>query len=287
MPLEQLEQKSFEFSRVLSLIEIQHRTIGDLLSGDRRRLLAELETRTQTLREQASSKLARAIDDNLPFGQVSFEQNLRLTVSTTLEDVFGAAAEQLVKALSQQANDILTIHRQRVDGLVDEVRRTAAQMFDVALAGRDRGEVFRLAQEPYWVTEQIASSLIPDLSPLVDRLLPASVRRRRRRRRVIKQTGELIIRNAESLRWAILRGLDETFRLATSQFAEQLGEAIAETKGIIEDVLALRRYEFSASEATLDRLTQSMEVLGAAQKAVEASETDDGVGNSDRSELRA
>ena len=91
--------------------------------------------------------------------------------------------------------------------------------------------------------------LIPDPSGLIDHVLPAALRRPRIRARMVKLAEELIVRNAENLRWAILRGLDETFRKATAQFEDRLDETIEATRGVIQDALARRQDQSFADPA--------------------------------------
>jgi GTP-binding protein EngB required for normal cell division len=268
MPIEQLEEKSFKFVQTLRSIEAQRLTIGDLLAGDRRRLVDDLEARIKTLRANALSRLTRVIDDCLTHEETTWGDRVNSALSIAIEELFSNAGDEFVDAFSTQANDVLSHHRERIDVLVNDVRRTAAEMFDVAFAPLDEPEAFQVGQEPYWVTERVASTLIPDFSRVIDRFLPPVLRRRRRRTRVIEQTNELVIRNAESLRWAILRGLHETFRAAAAQLEERLGDAIGATKGVIEDALARRRDHSFASKTALDRLEQSMDKLAAAQDAL-------------------
>jgi hypothetical protein len=201
------------------------------------------------------------IDDCLTHAEITSGDRVNSAVPIAIEELFSNAGEEFVDAFSTQADDVLFRHCERVDALVDDVRRTAAKMFDVALAPGGEAEAFQLAQEPYWVTERVASTLIPDFSRIIDRFLPPALRRRRRRARVIEQTNEVVIRNAESLRWAILRGLNETFRAAVTHLEERLGDAVGATKGVIEDALARRRDRSFASKAALDRLENSMEAL--------------------------
>jgi KaiC/GvpD/RAD55 family RecA-like ATPase len=76
-----------------------------------------------------------------------------------------------------------------------------------------------------------------------------------------RQADELAIRNGENLRWAILRGLDDTFRKAVAQFEERLDEAIAATRNVIRDALARRRDEAFSVQPELDRLAAASELL--------------------------
>jgi GTPase SAR1 family protein len=267
MPLAQLEQKSSEFSQTLRSIEAQRLVVSDLLGGDRRRLLSELEKRIDGLRGVMSFKLARVIDDSSSREGDALDEHVKLAVSAALEELFSNSAQEFVQIFSDEARDILLDHKRRVDGLVDEIRRTAAEMFDVAFAPEREPDSFRLTEEPYWVTEPESTTLIPDYGRLFDRLLPSSLRRRRRRARLIGQTNEMILRNAENLRWAILRGVDETFRAALGHFEARLGDAIGATKGVIEDALARRRDQSFGLSETLDRLGQSTDALSRAERA--------------------
>ncbi len=268
MPLEQLERKSNEFAEALRSIEAQRLAIGDLLSGDRRRLVADLEKRIQGLRDSALSRLTQVIEEALTQRQDAWERSVKAAVAAPLENIFTDADMRLVDAFSKQVRTILVDRKQRIDELVDDVRRTAAEMFDVEFAFAGDADSFRLSEEPYWVTERIASTLIPDFNSLIDQFLPTSWRRRRRRSRVIAETNELIIRNAENLRWAILRGIDDTFRSAVGQMEERLLDAMTATRGVIGDALSRRHDHSFANEATLKELTCSIEALNAVEKAL-------------------
>ena len=191
IPLEQLEQKSSVFAEALRSIEAQRLTIGDLLRGDRRRLVDDLEPRIKSLREDASSRLAQVIDEGLSHSELAWTEKLASALSLAIEDLFSEAGESFIDTFSRQAEDILADHRRRIDALVDQVRRTAAEMFDVSFAPEAGPEVFRLAQEPYWVTERINSTLIPDLGRLIDRFLPNGLCRRRRRGRLIHRSSTM------------------------------------------------------------------------------------------------
>jgi GTPase Era involved in 16S rRNA processing len=268
MPLEALERKTSEFARTLRSIEVQRRTISDLLAGDRRRLVDDLERRIGNLRRDALSALTQVVDDNLSQAAHDSEEAVKLAVALAMEELFSSAGKAFVAVFSKEAHGVLSDHKQQVDALVDEIHEAATRAFDVALAPESDPENFRLGEEPYWVTERVASTLIPNYGRVLDRMLPAAFRWRRRRASLIDQTNELIIRNAENLRWAVLRGLDETFRKAVTHFEERLGDAINATQGIIEEALVRRRDESFTSEAPLERLSRSRDALTAAEQGL-------------------
>lgn len=270
IPLKDLQEKSTAFAHSLAIIEDERLTVGDLLAGDKRRLIDNLETQIARFRGTALLELIPVIDTGLSLSESEWQRYIKSEVSAAIERLFTRAAEDFVADYSSQAEAILSNHKRRIDELVEEVRRTAAHTFDVALTAASEPDVFRLTQDPYWVTERITSTLIPDFSRFIDHLLPAGLRRRRRRQHIVKETEELIIRNAENLRWAILRGLDETFRAAVGHFEDRLNDAIMATKGVIEDTLAKRRERSFSAEPVLARLQRSAKALEASRATFRA-----------------
>jgi GTPase Era involved in 16S rRNA processing len=255
MPIEELAAKSDEFWRALLAIEEQRRTTRDLLAGDHRRLREALDSRIESLRQETARKLASVIDASLSGAvPLAWEEDARRSLSTAMQNEFETAREPFISGFAADAGAALRACQDRVSALVDRVRQTAAEIFDVPLGMDTEHEAFELGEDPYWVTETTHATLIPDPSRLIDRLLPARLRRSRLRARMIRQAEELIVRNGENLRWAILRGLDETFRKAVMQFEERLDLTIGATRNVIKDSLARRRDESFAVQPELDRL---------------------------------
>jgi hypothetical protein len=180
----------------------------------------------------------------------------------------------LASAFAADTGAALLACQSRVDALVDRVRRAAAEIFDVPLSPYSGHESFVLGEDPYWVTESASATLIPDPSRLIDRLLPASLRRARLRARMVRQSGELVVRNAENLRWAIWRGLDDAFAKATARFEERLDDAIRATRDVIKDALVRRRDRSFAVKPEVDRLVRATAALGALREELERARCD-------------
>jgi GTPase SAR1 family protein len=264
MPVEELAAKSQDFREGLRSIEEQRRITRDLLSGERRRLRDALETRIGELRKDASSKLTGVIEAELSAaGDGGWEATAQRAFSRAMEAIFEKSRDFLTSAFSKDTNAALAACQQRIEMLVNSVRRTAAEIFDVSFAKDTEHEEFQLGEDPYWVTQSVGSTLIPDPGRLVDALLPSMWRRARLRLRIVREADQLVVRNAENLRWAILRGLDDTFRKATGQFEQRLDQAIAATKGVIDDAVARRRDQSLAVGPEVARLKGAIASLGA------------------------
>lgn len=265
MPLEELTSKMQTFEDALHSIEEQRRITRDLLFGEKRRLLEDLESRTRELRQATSRKLVGAIDEALAVKTTAPEDAARHAVSVATAEIFKSAREQMVRTFSVRASDIHSDNQRRVDALVYRVQQTAAEIFDVSFRQGSETSTLQLDREPYWVTEFVGSTLIPDPARTIDYILPRRLRRLRLRARLVKEAEELVLRNAENLRWAIVCALDVTFRSAALQFEERLDDAITTTKKIIEDALTRRRSQTFLVEPEADRLRRATTSLVAAR----------------------
>jgi GTPase Era involved in 16S rRNA processing len=268
IPLNDLENKSAAFSNYLAITEEQRLTIGDLLSGERRRLVSDLEAQINNFRGTALLELMPIIDTGLSLSESDWQRYIKSEVPAAMEQLFTRGAEQFVSRYSGQAEAILSNYKRRIGELIERVRRTAAETFDVVLAAESEPDAFHLTQDPYWVTERISSALIPEFARFVDHLAPAGARRRRRRQRIVSETKELIIRNAENLRWAILRGIDETFRIAIGYFEDRLNDVMMATRGIIDEAVVRRRDHSFSVEPVLHHLRQSANALDSSRAAL-------------------
>jgi hypothetical protein len=197
--------------------------------------------------------MVEVIDKNLST-RGSSQEAFRLALSDALGKEFEVARESYVSAFAADAGTMLQRHQKRIEDLVDKVHRTAAEIFDITLARETEREAFLVGQDPYWVTEDSQLSLIPDLTRVTDMLLPQTLRLARTRKRMTQTAGDLVVRNAENLRWAIVRGLDDLFRKATAQFEERLEEAMRTTRNVIAEALAQRQVQFFAVQPQLDRI---------------------------------
>jgi 8-oxo-dGTP pyrophosphatase MutT (NUDIX family) len=274
IPLDALASKAQAFEEALRSIEERRRITHDLLAGDQRRLREDLERRIGSLRNEASTKLAAIVNDEIAANPGIRSELDQLVLASTMEQMFDAARGEFAKELTGEMDSVLSIHQRRIDGLIDTVRQTATEIFDVPFRQRFETDSFQFGEEPYWVTGHIEAGLIPDACRLTDRLLTKALRARSLRSRLIVRANELIVRNAENLRWAILRGIDEAFRQAGRKFEERLDDAIATTRSLIQKALTRRREQAGAVDSDLKRLNGATRKLAKLQEEL-AEEADD------------
>lgn len=271
MPLDELSSKSQSFEQSLSSIEGQRHIVQDLLAGEQRRLVAELKSRTDKLHDEVCAKLSKIVDDELGKTESpawTAEAQRRLAVA--IEAAFDQAREELIRSFSADVNAAFATHHRRFEELINDVRKAAADIFEIQFHQVSEDSPFELTNDPYWVTQHIHESLIPDPGGIIDYLLPRSLRRARLRERVVKRTNKLVLRNTSNLHWALLQSINDTFRKAGSQFEDQLSAAIQTTRAVIEATLERRRARSFEVEPELARVREHMEALSKCREEIAA-----------------
>jgi hypothetical protein len=251
LPLDELASKAKLFGERLQSIEERQRVMRDVLAGEQRNLRHGIEYSIASLRVEAVSELSQL----LPREHAS--QGNQEELSVAIERIFDAARIKMVQEFSGRTEAVLAAYKARIDADVGAVKRAAAEIFQTPFSEFEDPAVFGLAHEPYWTTQETSARLLPDPGLGLESLLPENLRARRTRDRMLRQVKELVIRNAENLRWALLRGIDETFRTATAKLQSRLDEAVSTTRSVIDESLSRRRDASHAIEIDLDRLNRT------------------------------
>jgi GTP-binding protein EngB required for normal cell division len=255
LPLDGLIGKAKLFEESLCAIEEQQRITRDVLTGEQRAIREDIEGAIASLRAKASSELAGLLD------QIPDGSEPQTTLAGAIERIFGTSRSVLVDDYSRRTDAVLENYAGRIEADVNAVKRAAAAAFQIHFTESREADAFALRHEPYWVTQEMRARLIPYTGRWFDRLLPAFQRAQRRRARLLAQIGELVVRNAENLRWALIRGTDETFRDAAASLQTRLDDAVKTTRGVIEEALIRRREASFAIDADLERLNHVHELL--------------------------
>lgn len=231
LPCQELERRSERFEAQLAKMNLERVYFHDRLAGDRRRLLQELDQQAEALAVQAREALDTcAHKARVGIGQGVGARGLERLIRTALSDevdlVFGRAAKDLLAEATTRFQSIQDTHCREMETLIERVRRTAADLFEVpCLEGvaLDRLETIR---EPRVVPHRWVTSFTEEAASWINRLLPPGLRMKRLERWLREDIDYLVARNVEELRWATRQNLEEAFRTFQGRMETQLEAVI-------------------------------------------------------------
>jgi len=245
LPISALKERMKAFKETLSAVERERRVAADLLAGERLRLIEFLEEQAENLRQQGQAHLNEIMDKALEEQGAKIDENaVRKKVADAIPGFFAPQCAALGKRFFTRVSEALRPHRARADALLAKLRQSAAELFDIPYHSSLPVEEFKLTQQPYWVTETYSVSFIPSPMRLIDRLVPAHVRRERIKSRLAEEIETLVLHNVENLRVTTRESLEQTLRWFQRNLDEQFDATLIATHGAIE--AAKRKREESA-----------------------------------------
>ncbi len=256
MPVEELEGRLALFDRRLADIRQERTVAADLLAGERKRLHDLLESLAEQLRHKAQAYLLGVVQEAIARsdpGQIR-ETKLQDALAEVIPDFFDHELGLMTSSFSMRVAEELHPHQNRANELIESVRRTAAELFDVPYHAPDSAAAFAVTRDPYWVSRNWTDSLSPIAPSTVDRILPARIRLARIQRRIKEQIDLLVVRNVENLRWSIYLSLDQALSGFGAGLDERLADTIAATHGAIAAALAKRRQAAQAASEDISAL---------------------------------
>jgi ribosome biogenesis GTPase A len=249
LPIEDLERRVAAFDVAIKGFEMELRTVSDLLAGDRRRAIQELEAEAERLRTESRSVLQGQLD--LALQKNEDPRGARETLSQSVVALFDEALKEVIQDAGDRLAATLRVHQVRADELIASVRRTAADLMEIPFRAPPSEEAFAPRRDPFWVTQQNIVALSPIPPEAMDKFLPASMRRKRARQRLIKEIELVLIRNVENLRWATIQNLQDAFRRFGSELDERLTLSLAATRGAMKAALDRRKRQAEAIQAEI------------------------------------
>jgi GTP-binding protein EngB required for normal cell division len=225
LPQQELEEKIGVFQQSLKQAENERRLIQDVLEGDKKRVTAYLEKQARGLARQAEQFLKEIMQRgpvSRNYGQSS-KAGIQQAWAEAIPDFFEEQREALIERVKERLLECLTPHEQRLSQLVEILRHTAADMFQVPYKPLSREEVLEVKRRPYWVLSTWNTDPLPVLRSMDQRL------------------DGLVRRNVENVRWSMLQNLNLSFAGFARRTRERLDETVAATQGAVQAAHARRQ----------------------------------------------
>ena len=262
MPQEELQQKLMLFDETIKQAEQQKTFSGDILAGERKRLLELLEEQAENLRKKGRNYLESVANKCLYEKNTLEEEEITRALAEAIPGFFEHELGQMSRFFDTHVAQVIKTHQKRASDIIDSVRKAASDLFDIPYIPHTPITGMEVTKEPYWVMHQWRYSYMAIPEELVDKLLPKSMRIKRIKKRIDRQIHALVLNNVENLRWATVQNLDSTFRTIMLSIDEQFTHVITITRKAID--IAVQKKQTYASEvagqiAHLEQLLSALE----------------------------
>lgn len=258
MPVDELAAKQELLRQKLTELTAEEQQAEDVLAGDRKRALDFLEKQAGSLRQKARDYLTQVVAKELGGGERSglerdAQAALRAAVAPFFDRELSAAANQFGDYLA----GVMAVHQQRAAALIQAVRQTAASIFALDYQAVEQELTFQMKRQPYWVKTEWQTGLGGIPHTWLEIVLPASFRLSRLRKRLERQVETLVLRNVESLRWALLQNTEAAFHAFRAAFSARLAEAMDGTAQAVAAAAVQKQGRTEEVEAGRLRLQQA------------------------------
>jgi len=218
LPEKTLEEKLLLFEKSLQQAVQDRMIIQDILEGDKKRMIMFLEAQAQALREEAKAFLKEMMDQgsrSISYGK-STKSRVQDAWADSIPGFFEHKQAELNESVKSRLLDALAPHEQRTEQLIETLRKTAADLFQVPYRPLHPENVLETARRPYWVLNAWSTDAIPMLKSMDQRL------------------DDLVRRNVENLRWSTMQNVNISFARFASKVKERLEETMAATQGAMK-----------------------------------------------------
>ncbi|MGD0462214.1 MAG: dynamin family protein [Tepidisphaeraceae bacterium] len=263
LPLEDLQSRLHILGRKVEELRREQVAAHDLLAGDSRRAHELLEQEYEKLCQRGMIRLNGAVDAAVSAfdSQPPDEEHLQERLRAEIPDLFDAEFKNAIRFFDQHLADVLRSHEQRSDRLIESIRKTAADLFDVPYRPMNHFFACETTREPYWVAYHWEQGFGPVSPSVVDKFMPPGLRRRRIERRFRDKVEALVLYNAGKLREKFYDQIDALFRRFRNSLDERLTATIAATLGAARAAMEKRHSHAGAVADDVQRLSSTIAYL--------------------------
>ena len=254
MPLERLEEKMKLLEQRLETARYQRVLEGDMLEGDKKRAIEQLEERADGLRKEAYRQISELIHNFVLLKNRTDEELIKEELRKTIPAFFEHAFGEMSRAFEKEISRLLLNHQARNEELIQGIRRDAAEIFEIPYIPVEQLETLELERNPHWVTHLWNDSFGLPPEGFLDGFLPGTIRNRRVLKRVDEKIDSLVVQNVENVRWSTFQILNDTFRNFADLIDKRLAEAVAATKEAIEAAYIQRKERSETVESELIKM---------------------------------
>ena len=270
LPETELKDKIAQFRQSLPAIEREKQAAEDILSGDHDRIVTRLNEEVAQIRARAREAILARLESQ--FLTLADTEELERVCRDILKDeipvFFAPEMRKVGQTIQQEAIQLLTLHQQRCDELIEKVRQLAAELFAIPYQAPAARQSYLSYETPSWSSQLFISDMDPIGQKLSRKFLTRKYRHRKTVKRLREEGTRLLGLNVEQISWTLRRGIDESFRKYQAQLGEQLDKTVSATREAMEIALNKNESLASINAAREIRLSKAIKTLGQLLPAV-------------------
>jgi len=225
MPLADMEKKMAVFENKLIETQRDRISFGDIIRGERNRIVESLYEYAQSLKKKARAYLENTVIEYVAEAEMPLNEK---TAQEVLDEAIPGYCEheagQMRRIFDQRATDFLKKQQEKVNSLAESIRKTAAQLFDISYQPLQHPAVMPSMRQLYWVTQRWDSSFLPIPFGLLEKFLPKRIREARVHKRIKSQIESLVNYNIGRMRLEVQENIENAF----AAFARNLDSSMQE-----------------------------------------------------------
>jgi len=235
LPLEDMEMRLQTFQQKLQDAEHKRITFKDLLAGDEKRTIELINEQSGDLYRAYYNQLCAAVEKilNGATNLGSVEKQARQHITDVIPGVFNQALDKTASQMDGHINRTIGLYQQQLLELVETVRKTAADIFEIGYVESHGEEIFEMKHDPFWVTEGWRVNWSPLSEDAFERIMPRNMRIKRLRKRLLEDIDSIISHNVGNLRWATVCNITDSFYRFRLDIDGQIKKVIESTSGAI------------------------------------------------------
>ena len=266
LPRKELDRRLERFEDQLVGIDPERLYFHDRLAGDQQRMLQEVDQLAETIEDPAKKALGacaeRVREETAPAMPLTqLESCIRAALSHETEHLFGRHANEILAAVTRRFRSIEDAHCREIERLIERIRRTAADLFEVPYLEGVALERVAVIREPRLIGRRWVTSFTEAAMSWITRWLPSRLRAKQAERRLREDIAYLVRRNVEELRWAVRQNLQDAFRTFEARMDGQIEATSTCIRTAVRQVADQQAQREALADPELRRLANVRERL--------------------------
>ena len=163
LPEDELQRRLEQFRQSLPAVEREQQAAADVLGGDLKRAVARLAEETEALRVRAKQQILAQVEGHLQSVEdpEQMERLVHETIAAETDQFFAPAMRSVAEVIRAEATGLLSINQQRSNKLIEQVRQTAAELFDIPYQAPAAAAAYTPFEVPAWSNDLFTSDMDP------------------------------------------------------------------------------------------------------------------------------